>query len=68
MADYIVSSEDHADAVCMGMDSATHEGHTALYREVGGDFTILDQYGHRVELCEDEAVYIARAILKALGK
>lgn len=63
----LVDSEDHADAVLMGYDGPSLPGYrTALIREHGG-FTVI---GGRdtVEIGDMQAEYIARAILKALGK
>ncbi len=64
----LVDSERHEDAVLMGYDGATsrHGEGVALIRE-HGEFTLI-VHGETVELGDMQAEYIARAILKALGK
>ena len=63
----LVDSEDHADAVLMGYDGPTGVfNRTALVHEHGG-FTVIGN-SEAIQLGEMEAEYIARAILKALGK
>ena len=64
----LVDSEDHADAVLMGYDFPTHlpADRFALIRDHRG-FTVICE-GLVVEIGDMQAEYIARAILKALGK
>lgn len=60
----IVSSEDHADAVLMGFDEPTVDHHTRLIDEGSGWIGVFDQYGHMIELSEQEFDYMIERYLQ----
>lgn len=63
----LVDSEDHADAVLMGYDGPTGWGDRVKLTHEHGCFVLYAE-GEVLGLGDMQAEYIARAILKALGK
>ncbi len=63
----LVDSEDHADAVLMGYDGPTGWGDRVKLTQEHGCFVLFGE-GTVIGLGDMQAEYIARAILKALGK
>lgn len=57
-----VDSGDPEDAARLGLDAPTRHGHTRLYREAWGDFT-LAAGGAQVELSEGAMSHVARVVL-----